>query len=131
LSIAPSVSLTDVPDASEMGPVFESLLYRIGSYQAPPIIVSRRPLAALAPILPFVSGFVFERAAILSHLSILIRERGLPAVQSPEIHAYARSRRSLLMELGDQISISSPDDGEASRSLRESSSSGVGDALVQ
>ena len=70
LSIAPSVSLTDIPEASEMGPLFDRLLARIGSYPTAPIVVSNRPLAALAPLLPLVSGFIFERAAVLSHLSI-------------------------------------------------------------
>jgi rifampicin phosphotransferase len=110
LSIAPSISLTNIPEASEMGPSFDRLLARIGSYRTAPIVVSNRPLAALAPLLPLVSGFIFERAAVLSHLSILIREKGIPAVQSPEIYAYARGKTSLLIDIGEDISISSPDD---------------------
>lgn len=117
LSIAPSVSLTDVPEASEMGPSFDRLLTRIASCPTAPIIVSSRPLAALAPLLPLVSGFIFERAAVLSHLSILIREKGMPAVQSPEIHAYARSKTSLLVDIGDNISISSPDEENGTTAL--------------
>ena len=111
LSIAPSVSLTDIPDASEMGPVLARLLARIGSYPVAPIVVCRRPLAALAPLLPLVSGFVFERAAVLSHLSILIREKGLPAAQAPELYAYAREKKTLLIDIGDSIVISSPGEG--------------------
>ncbi|MET0173949.1 MAG: PEP/pyruvate-binding domain-containing protein [Agrobacterium vaccinii] len=113
LSIAPSVSLTDIPDASEMGPALASLLARIGSYPAAPIVVTRRPLAALAPLLPLVSGFVFERAAVLSHLSILIREKGIPAAQAPEIYAYAREKAALLIDIGDAVVISAPDEDTA------------------
>jgi hypothetical protein len=111
LSIAPSVSLKDIPDASEMGPVLARLLARIGSNPVAPIVVCRRPLAALAPLLPLVSGFVFERAAVLSHLSILIREKGLPAAQAPELYAYAREKKTLLIDIGDSIVISSPGEG--------------------
>jgi phosphohistidine swiveling domain-containing protein len=48
--------------------------------EEPPIVVTEYPNRTLAPLIPHVAGFVFRRAAMLCHLSILLREHGVPAV---------------------------------------------------
>jgi hypothetical protein len=46
----------------------------------PIVVVAKRPLTALAPIIDCASGFIFDDGSHLGHLSILLRERGKPAV---------------------------------------------------
>ncbi|PMK67061.1 hypothetical protein BCT93_22730 [Vibrio lentus] len=79
-SIAPSMSLTDIPDASVYGDLFTSLIDDMQSLSKRPILFSKRPYAALASLLPYVSGFVFEKGSLLCHLGVLLREKQLPAV---------------------------------------------------
>lgn len=91
LSVAPSVSLTNIPDARLLGSSVGAILDRIALHDAKPIIVVERPYAALAALLPYTSGFVFERASTLCHLSILLREHGMPAMQSATLFEAARA----------------------------------------
>jgi rifampicin phosphotransferase len=79
-SVAPSMSLTDIPDVDVYGSLFSSIITQIKSLDTPPIIFSKRPYAALASLLPYVSGFVFEKGSLLCHLGVLLREKQLPAV---------------------------------------------------
>jgi len=79
-SIAPSMSLTEIPDAEVYGELFKSLIKEIESLSAPPILFSKRPYAALASLLPYVAGFVFEKGPLLCHLGVLLREKQLPAI---------------------------------------------------
>ncbi|AYP23493.1 PEP/pyruvate-binding domain-containing protein [Pantoea agglomerans] len=79
-SIAPSMSLTDVPDASVYGDLFSTLVQEMEKLPAPPIIFAHRPYAALASLIPWAAGFVFEKGSLLCHLGILLREKKLPAV---------------------------------------------------
>lgn len=51
-----------------------------------PIIVTEFPKRSLAPLLPYVSGFIFQKGAMLCHLSILLREAGIPAVLSHDMY---------------------------------------------
>lgn len=92
LSVAPVVSLTEVPDASTMGKGFADLVTRLQDCSAKPIVVTPRPYAALASVLPYVSGFVFEAGSMLCHLAILLREHGIPAVQGADLYAAARDQ---------------------------------------
>ena len=98
LSIAPSMSLTSIPDANKLGDAFGDILRRVQSFDDPPIIVIDRPYAVLAALLPYVSGFVFEHASTLCHLSILIREHGLPGLQSPAAYEKACSAAVLRLD---------------------------------
>ena len=79
-SIAPSMSLTDVPDFSAYGDLFSNIVTEIAQLSSPPIILARRPYAALASLIPLVSGFVFEKGSLLCHLGVLLREKKLPAI---------------------------------------------------
>lgn len=98
LSIAPSVSLTSIPDAEQLGVAFGAVLDRVTGAGQKPVVVIDRPYAVLAALLPHVSGFVFERSSMLCHLAILIREQGLPAMQSPELHAAAQRSAFIRMD---------------------------------
>lgn len=82
MSIAAAVSINEIPDVELMGDEFRELAFRVRQSDTPPIIVTPRPLAALAPLIPYCSGFIFETGSLLCHLAILLREAGLPAVQS-------------------------------------------------
>lgn len=87
MSEGPSISITSVPRAHDLGAYVQEQLRRIQSLPAPPILVCRRPYALLAALIPHVAGFVFQSAPLLSHLSILIRENRKPALASPEVFA--------------------------------------------
>ncbi|WP_128658036.1 PEP/pyruvate-binding domain-containing protein [Paenibacillus sp. 598K] len=45
-----------------------------------PIVVAEYPKRTLAVMTDHVSGFVFERGALLCHLAIILREKGIPAL---------------------------------------------------
>ncbi len=94
LSIAASVSLTDVPTPQALGLEVESLYERIQMQREPVIIVSPRPYAALAPLVRYAAGFVFEQASTLCHLAIILREQGVPAMESEQLYAQALSSRA-------------------------------------
>lgn len=79
-SIAPSMSLTDVPDITAYGDLFSTIVREMEQLSSPPIVLARRPYAALASLMPWVSGFVFEKGSLLCHLGVLLRERKLPAI---------------------------------------------------
>jgi hypothetical protein len=48
-----------------------------------PIVVAEYPSRTLAVLTPYVSGFIFERGALLAHLPIILREKRIPAVVFP------------------------------------------------
>ncbi|WP_414147292.1 PEP/pyruvate-binding domain-containing protein [Erwinia sp. BNK-24-b] len=79
-SIAPSMSLTDIPDISVYGDLFANIVREMEQLSSPPIVLARRPYAALASLMPWAAGFVFEKGSLLCHLGVLLRERKLPAV---------------------------------------------------
>ncbi|GIJ62216.1 PEP/pyruvate-binding domain-containing protein [Virgisporangium aurantiacum] len=79
LSIGPAVSIGTaprMPDSAELA----ALLERVRAAPAAPIILARRPYAVLSLLIGAVAGFVFEQGSVLSHLAILLREAGVPAV---------------------------------------------------
>ncbi len=98
LSVAPSMSLTDIPDADSLGDVVSGIVDRLRACKTPPIVVIDRPYAILAALLPYAAGFVFERASSLCHLSILLRERGLPAMQTMTDFNMARGAGALRID---------------------------------
>jgi rifampicin phosphotransferase len=87
LSEGPSVSVSAVPGADSLGSYMRDQLRRVEKVGVPPILVCRKPYALLAALIPHVSGFIFESAPLLSHLSILIRESHKPALASPDLFA--------------------------------------------
>lgn len=94
LSIAACVSLTDIPQPQALGTLIAQLHDRIRAHDGPVIVVSPRPYAALAPLVPFAGGFVFEQASTLCHLAILLREYGVPAIESTPLYQQALATRS-------------------------------------
>lgn len=87
ISEGPSISITAVPHADDLGSYVQDQVRRIQELATPPILVCRKPYALLAALIPHVSGFIFESAPLLSHLSILIRESRKPALASPDLFA--------------------------------------------
>lgn len=86
ISISATVSLNSIPSAESLGPALERLEQQLRIHRGQAIVISPRPYAALAALLPHARGFVFEQASMLCHLSILLREHGIPAVESPELY---------------------------------------------
>lgn len=103
LSIAACVSLTDIPTPQAMGILISNLYEKIRSHDAPVIVVSPRPYAALAPLVPYAAGFVFEQASTLCHLAILLREQGIPAIESLSLYQQALSSNSQRLILDSSI----------------------------
>ncbi|RMR52679.1 Pyruvate phosphate dikinase PEP/pyruvate binding subunit [Pseudomonas syringae pv. actinidiae] len=86
LSISATVSINSIPTSSSLGAELEELERQLRAHDGQAIVVSPRPYAALAALLPFARGFVFEQASMLCHLSILLREHGIPAVESEALY---------------------------------------------
>ena len=99
ISEGPSISIGSVPDAQSLGSYLQSQVERIHRQPAPPIIVCERPYALLAALIPHVAGFVFRSASLLSHLSILIRESGKPALASPDLFARLADGEHVTLDL--------------------------------
>lgn len=87
ISIAATVSISHMPSPESLGPAIARLAERARAGGGSMIVVAPRPYAALAALIPYVSGFVFEQASMLCHLAILLRESQIPAVASRELHA--------------------------------------------
>lgn len=98
LSVAASVSINDIPEPSQLGPLLQQIYETLRNAAGPMIIASPRPYAALASIAPFVAGFIFEQASILCHLAIILREHGIPAVESKELFLQARNQQTIVIE---------------------------------
>ena len=98
ISIAASVSLTSVPLPDELGEFVAELYEDIKRSTQPIILVSPRPYAALAALVPYVAGFVFEQASMLCHLSILLREHGVPGVESKALFLQAHQQGRIVID---------------------------------
>ena len=94
LSTAACVSLTDIPSPTALGALITRIYERIRAHEGPVIVVSPRLYAALAPLVPFAAGFVFEQASTLCHLAILLREHGVPAIESLPLYQQALASTS-------------------------------------
>ncbi|RQP21741.1 PEP/pyruvate-binding domain-containing protein [Piscinibacter terrae] len=90
ISIAATVSINHLPSAESLGPRMMQLLAQARAEGERPIIVSPRPYAALAALIPYAAGFVFEQSSLLCHLAILLREGQLPAIESAALFSQAR-----------------------------------------
>lgn len=78
LSDGAAVSVTDTGTLDHE--VVDAVLDTVLAADAKPVVVAPRPLAVFAFLLDHVAGFVFEDGSAMSHLAILLRERGVPAV---------------------------------------------------
>jgi hypothetical protein len=79
----------------------DQLRARLLGGRARPIVVAPQPRMALSLLLGHVAGFVFDEAPLLCHLSIILREAGVPAVVQPGA--------TRLLSTGDLLEL---DDGE-------------------
>ncbi|MFW3165008.1 PEP/pyruvate-binding domain-containing protein [Pseudomonas syringae pv. syringae] len=102
ISIAATVSINNLPSPETLGPSIMRLMQRIEQMQAPIVVVSPRPYAALAALIPYVSGFIFESSSLLCHLAILLRESGIPALASPALYRSALSTPSDIVVQANQ-----------------------------
>jgi hypothetical protein len=85
LSEGPAVSLTGIPEVAGLDRYFKDLISHFARLPAPPVLLASRPYAALAGLLPYVGGMLFEHGSLLCHLSIMLRERGIPAVAAADV----------------------------------------------
>ncbi len=56
-----------------------------------PIIVAERPTNGLIPIINDIKGCIFKHGSVLSHVSICLREKGIPACFSEEVFRMAKN----------------------------------------
>jgi deoxycytidine triphosphate deaminase len=84
LSIGPAVSVDKSTDVTQYDRL-ASILDKVTSLDAKPIIHASRPYAVLSVLIGHVAGFVFEQGSTLGHLAILLREAGVPAVAASGI----------------------------------------------
>lgn len=108
LSISATVSINSIPTPQSLGVRFEVLERQLRAHDGQAIVISARPYAALAALLPFARGFVFEQASMLCHLSILLREHGVPAVESEALYRSGLAGRRITFS--SQSSSSPPSD---------------------
>jgi hypothetical protein len=106
LSIAPAMSLTEIPDAKDMGYIFERFIEQLEKCDQKPILLSPRPYAALASLIPYVKGFVFEHASLLCHLAILLREKRIPAVNAAEMYNTMLNHQQILIDTKAKMPLS-------------------------
>jgi rifampicin phosphotransferase len=95
LSIGPAVSIGEVravPEYAELA----ALVDRVRRCAEPPIVRARLPYAVLSVLIGSVAGFVFDDGSVLSHLSILLREAGVPAVCASGITGVVDGRRGAI-----------------------------------
>lgn len=84
--LADAISVTEYKDRDEIANSdgrLRELLAQVKSLPEPPVIVTTYPAIGLAPLVPYVSGFIFARGNLLCHLAILLREREVPAYLYP------------------------------------------------
>ncbi|WP_445288194.1 PEP/pyruvate-binding domain-containing protein [Variovorax atrisoli] len=98
ISIAATVSISHMPSAESLGPAMVRLAERARAGGGEMIVVAPRPYAALAALIPYVRGFVFEQASMLCHLAILLREGQVPAIASRALYARGLDGGSLTIE---------------------------------
>jgi hypothetical protein len=85
VSVGPAFSVSDTLGELSDSSSLQSLIVRAKCFESPPVVVVSRPYAALASLLPHVSGFVFENAAMLCHLAIQLREHRIPAIAGANV----------------------------------------------
>jgi hypothetical protein len=81
LSVGAAVSVTGVTDVTDHREL-ATLVERVRSAPAPPIVHATFPYAVLSVLIGSVAGFVFDHGSVLSHLAILLREAGVPALSA-------------------------------------------------
>ncbi|MFE4196404.1 PEP/pyruvate-binding domain-containing protein [Paenarthrobacter sp. NPDC056912] len=79
LSVGPAVSINHSSDLSGHAGL-EEIARVIRASTRQPIVRATSPFAVLSVFLSDVAGFVFDGGSSLSHLGILLREHGVPAV---------------------------------------------------
>nr|WP_269815984.1 PEP-utilizing enzyme [Pseudomonas viridiflava] len=108
VSISATVSINSIPSSESLGAELQALERQLRAHHGQAIIVSPRPYAALASLLPFARGFVFEQASMLCHLSILLREHGVPAVESESLYRQGLAGRRITFSQSATTSASAP-----------------------
>lgn len=82
LSVAPVISVNESAQVAE-AECITRMLAQLERYAKQPIVYAERPFAILSALIGHVAGFVFDGGSSLSHLAILLREAGCPAVLAP------------------------------------------------
>ena len=74
------------------------------------IIVAKRASVDLLPYVaaPGVVGFIFEHGAVLAHLAVVLREKGIPAIALGNSAAFASMPKDVRAELDASSAIADP-----------------------
>lgn len=62
-----------------------------------PIIVSKYPDLNLCMFIPEAAGFIFEEGALLSHMGIILREAGIPAIIVPKATSLFKENQEVII----------------------------------
>jgi hypothetical protein len=104
LSISPIVSVTHTRQEGQDHAGLQDILRCVDACPRPPIVWARHPYAILSYLLDRVAGFVFEEGSMLCHLSLLLRERGLPAITTPGLPvAELAANQNITLRLQDGV----------------------------
>ncbi len=76
-----------------------------------PIVVADYPGRTFAVLTPYVSGFIFQRGALLAHLPIILREKRIPAVVFPNAKEVFRTGDRVRLVDGKVSSVRRKPDG--------------------
>lgn len=77
-----AISVNDPEFDTEKVNIFKALEEKMAEWSrsGPVLLYSEKPFIFLAPFRKYISGFVFKNASNLCHLSLILREAGIPAI---------------------------------------------------
>jgi len=97
-SEAAVISLNDIPQYEDLNDELKNMIDQANLLKRP-VVLCEKPYAALAALVPYVSGFVFKAGSVLCHLAIIIRENKIPAIASEEIYNHLLNEESYELNL--------------------------------
>ncbi len=68
--------------------LYQEIVGKLREIGQPIIVLAPRPSLGHMLIADYVSGFVFKQGAVLSHVGICLREKGVPALIDPNLKQY-------------------------------------------
>ncbi|WP_160395197.1 PEP/pyruvate-binding domain-containing protein [Paenibacillus sp. MMS18-CY102] len=97
IDVVPKASFNKTVHSDRCQAMIEELLQGKES----PIVVAEYPKRTLAVLADYVSGFIFERGALLCHLAIILREKQVPAVVVEDARETLRTIKNVRIAEGD------------------------------
>jgi len=86
IDVVPKQAFLDVLESE----AFKSMATDVLCHMDKPVVVAEFQKRTLAVLADHVAGFIFERGALLCHLAIILREKGVPAIVVPDARKHLR-----------------------------------------